>query len=194
MGTVYHCPPAFMHPSARQVQGGSIDRKHPMPLPPTIRVGPDFPCVPGSAFGVEDHLEDCLVQGLEQFLSSLARALQMEDGDTGAGCGSSIPIVRHCPHSSASVLAYPGRPFENTSRKTNSTTTSLFSTRRRRCQSRSCRWATPTSVSTMPLQSRTNQRILRSKDCCRRPARTASRSTGAGQQHLLPVFRQSGYR
>ena len=68
MGAVYRRPPAFMHQSARQVQGGSIDCKHPMPLPPSVRVGPDFPCVPGSAFGVEDHLEDCLVQGLEQLL------------------------------------------------------------------------------------------------------------------------------
>ena len=112
-------------------------------MPPPVRVRPDFPCMPGSAFGVEDHLEDCLVQGLEQLLvQPLARALQMEDGDTGAGCGSSIPIVRHCPHSSASVVAYPGRPFENTNRKTNSTTTSVFSTRRHRCQ---CRSAAPAS-------------------------------------------------
>ncbi len=35
-----------------------------------------------------------------------------------------------------------------------------------------------------------DKRILRSQDCCRRPAGTASGSTGAGQQHLLPVFRQ----
>ena len=136
-----------MHPSARQVQGGSIDRKYPMPMPPPVRVGLDFPFVLGSGLGVEDHLEDCLVQGLEQLFSSLARALQMEDGDTGAGCGSAIPIVRHCPHSSASVIAYPGRPFENASRKMNSTTTSVFSTRRRRFQSRSCRLATPTRFS-----------------------------------------------
>ncbi len=39
-----------------------------MPLPPPVRVGPDFPFVLGSAFGVEDHLEDFLVQGLEQLL------------------------------------------------------------------------------------------------------------------------------
>ncbi len=32
--------------------------------------------------------------------------------------------------------------------------------------------------------------ILRSQDRHRRPAGTASGSTGAGQQHLLPVFRQ----
>ena len=62
-----------MHPSARQVQRGSIDRKHPMPLPPPVRVGPDFPCVPGSAFGVEDHLEDFLMQGLEQLLGQRGR-------------------------------------------------------------------------------------------------------------------------
>ena len=68
MGTVYRRPPAFMHPSARQVQGGSIDRKHPMPMPPPVRVGSDFPCVPGSGLSIEDHLEDCLVQGLEQLL------------------------------------------------------------------------------------------------------------------------------
>ena len=68
VGTVYRRPPAFMHQSARQVQGASIDRKHPMPLPPPVRVGSDFPCVPGSGLSIEDHLEDCLVQGLEQLL------------------------------------------------------------------------------------------------------------------------------
>ena len=35
-----------------------------------------------------------------------------------------------------------------------------------------------------------DQRILQSQDCCRRPAGTTSASTGASQQHLLPVFRQ----
>ncbi len=156
MGTVYRRPPAFMHQSARQVQGASIDRKHPMPLSPSIRVGSDFRACRGRASASKTTLRISWCKVLNSCSSSLARALQMEDGDTGAGCGSSIPIVRHCPHSSASVVAYPGRPFENTSRKTNSTTTSVFSTRRRRCQSRSCRLATPTSVSTMPLQSRTN--------------------------------------
>ncbi len=43
-----------------------------MPLPPPVRVGTDFPFVPGSAFGVEDYLEDFLVQGLEQLLVQLA--------------------------------------------------------------------------------------------------------------------------
>ncbi len=40
-------------------------------MPPPVRVGSDFPFVLGSDLGIEDHLEDCLVQGLEQLLVQL---------------------------------------------------------------------------------------------------------------------------
>ncbi len=46
------------------------------------------------------------------------------------------PHRPRCAHPSASVAAYPGRPFQNIHRNMHSTTTSVFSTRRRRCQSR----------------------------------------------------------
>ena len=58
---------ASLHAPVRAAGSGIFHRpQHPMPLPPPVRVGPDFPFVSRSGLGVENHLEDFLVQGLEQ--------------------------------------------------------------------------------------------------------------------------------
>ena len=64
-----------------------------------------------------------------RFSSTLARALHIAEADTGEGCGSDTPSRRHWSHSSARVAPYPCRFFDNTRRKMNSTTSSVFSER-----------------------------------------------------------------
>ena len=82
-----------------------------------------------------------------RFSCTLARAAHIAEGDTGEGCGSATPWRRHWSHSSARVAPYPCRFFANTRRNTNSTTSSVFSERRRRCQRRSKSRATATTAS-----------------------------------------------
>ena len=153
--------------------------------------GRTFRSCRGSAFGVEDHLEDLLVQGLEQLL------VQPGPGTADGGRRHRSRLWQFDPHRPALPPQFGQRG------RISRTPLREHQPEHEQHDHQRVQHAPPPLPEPVVPVGDTHERlddaapepdksILRGQDRHRRrrPAGTAYGSTGTGQQHLLPVFRQ----